>query len=51
MINIEEVFVDGSESKNSRGSGTVSQYLINKLGILATSRVIAIRKDEGNHLS
>ncbi len=51
MINIEEVCVDGSESKNSRGGSTVSQYLINKLGLLATSTVIAIRKDEGNHLS
>ena len=44
-IKIEAVSVDGSESEYFRGSSTVSQDLINKLGISATPTVIAIRKD------
>jgi len=44
-IKIEAVSVDGSESEYFRGSSTVSQKLIEKLGISATPTVIAIRKD------
>ena len=44
-IKIEAVSVDGSESEYFRGSSTISQKLIEKLGISATPTVIAIRKD------
>jgi len=44
-IKIEAVSVDGSESEYFRGSSTIDQKLIEKLGISATPTVIAIRKD------
>ena len=44
-IKIEAVSVDGSESEYFRGSSTIDQRLIEKLGISATPTVIAIRKD------
>ena len=44
-IKIEAVSVDGSESEYFKGSSTISQKLIEKLGISATPTVIAIRKD------
>ena len=44
-IKIEAVSVDGSESEYFKGGSTISQKLIEKLGISATPTVIAIRKD------
>jgi len=44
-IKIEAVSVDGSESEYFPRSSTISQKLIEKLGISATPTVIAIRKD------
>ena len=45
QIKIEAVSVDGSESKYFPRSSTISQKMIEKLGISATPTVIAIRKD------
>jgi len=45
QIKIEAVSVDGSESEYFPRSSTISQKLIEKLGISATPTVIAIRKD------
>ncbi len=44
-IKIEAVSVDGSESEYFPRSSTISQKMIEKLGISATPTVIAIRKD------
>ena len=45
QIKIEAVSVDGSESEYFPRSSTISQKMIEKLGISATPTVIAIRKD------